>query len=422
MVMSPKYRSLYAEPTGDEPSYLIMTNYLVNNHNFNISRAPEEQNEIFNWLSRSNLHNITLPSGQVFPFHRWGLPIILSPFYALGGYMGAVFFTSLLSFFSVLSLVNFFIRKNANLIANKNLYLGVGLFLTPVFFFSGQIYPDIYCFFIVTFLISIDHKRFKNSYKLGLGALIFLVGALLHEKFIFLLAPLAFFLLFKKDYRLFFIACALAFIPYIIFIYSIYGFSFIDVLRSTTGLNSGLSIYNFVRSICMDLVDQRYGILWTFPLILLAFSNFRILPNYIKFSCIPLLTIYLLFYESHGGFAYPGRYMYPFYPFLLLLIFDKITFHGNSLLFNALFFVLPFILLIGYILIPSILYPFQNVPNGYLYHFLGLSNHSEFTQILPSFDTKKPGLSLSQIKEVIKSIIIIFLVLRLSFQLIKNKK
>src|SRR6185436_3242590 len=80
-------------PSGDEPHYLVMAQSLWRDHDLKIENNHDRGDYREYYISDLAPHYLRRGSDEeIYSIHPIGLPIILAPVYALGGYQGSVWF------------------------------------------------------------------------------------------------------------------------------------------------------------------------------------------------------------------------------------------------------------------------------------------------------------------------------------------
>jgi hypothetical protein len=332
--------------TGDEPHYLIMTQSIANDGDFNLDNnyKLDLHKEFYNaYLQR---HYIDI-HGKNYSLHPFGLPIIMAPFYKLFGYKGVFLGMILFSCFGLVEVYNickFFSNPRSAFVATFLL----GLTVPVSIYLSSQFFPETIAFTLFACLISIalrlDFKNLKYSFMLILIVSIML--SLLHVKFTLLTfgAGLLSMIISLKNklIKYAFIFWLLIGIMTIVTIYLILSITYdghvLEALRKAArpgGHESApsMTLKYVLRGVYLNFFEREKGIFWYMP-ILFIFLNplyiysifrYRILNCKIQIlgvfiANVPYLTAVFSFFDSLGGWCPPGRYLIPSMTFAAILL------------------------------------------------------------------------------------------------------
>jgi hypothetical protein len=140
--------SLRAIPTGDEPHYLIMTQSLLADRDFDL-RNNYEHKDYLQYYPAENLDPHVIRVGnRWYPLHGIGLPILAAPWFALGGRAGVVIMLTLMMVIGLRTLWSVLRRVGFASSATANAVLIAG-FTLPLLSMSGQIFPEVPTFLLV---------------------------------------------------------------------------------------------------------------------------------------------------------------------------------------------------------------------------------------------------------------------------------
>src|SRR3989442_2658301 len=85
-------------PEGDEPHYLMVADSLLRDHDLSLERDyAEGRYRVFHPGDLAPHYRVRGRHGEIFSLHAVGLPVLILPAYALGGYAAASFFMALLA-------------------------------------------------------------------------------------------------------------------------------------------------------------------------------------------------------------------------------------------------------------------------------------------------------------------------------------
>lgn len=279
-----EYNKAYSYLGGDEPHYIMMTDSLVKDGEFNLKNDYEEKRSYQYYPVPLYPHVSPVfnkDSPEWYSIHTFGLPIILALPYKLFGVEGARIWMLLLQFSSVF-IFYFLIKRYTKSITRAR--VGVGILLTcPLFWQNlGGIFPDLLMVTLWGAIIMLFGKKGKISNVIIMSIL--LLAAVTHSKGLILIAPVVLFhvlwLIKKEGIELFlrqqWIAITLAitgFLSYFYYLQIHYG---VWSPSGVYGNNGQLFGANPITNIIALLTDRSKGILVHFPLLLVVLPYFFI--------------------------------------------------------------------------------------------------------------------------------------------------
>jgi hypothetical protein len=260
---------------GDEPHYLIITQSLLQDGDFDLSNNYADKDYRKTMLAQVNIKPHTAPgTKRKYSFHSPGTSFLLIPFYAVGSLSGGkflVFFIRLgMSIFGALLGVQLFLYLLQEW-KNETIALGVWFiysFSSPVFFYSLHIYPE-----IIIALISLSVFRllrfsptFSRPTLLVLGLLLSCMVWFHAIKYLLILIPLfiySIWTLLKNHSIGWRITYFLAFpflltLLYFLFQYSLYG----SLSLSSVSWRGAMTSQESLSYIKFILEDIPYRIRW----------------------------------------------------------------------------------------------------------------------------------------------------------------
>jgi len=306
---------------GDEPHYLIITQSLLEDGDFDLTNNYAIKDYTKTMLAQVHIDPHTAPrTGGRYSFHSPGTSLVLLPFYTLGSLFGGkplVFFIRFgMSLFGALLGTQIFLYLFQEW-KNQKLALGVWFvysFSSPVFFYSLHIYPEI----IVALFSFTAFRLLHSSSRLSKASLVF-IGFLIscsiwfHAiKYVFIIAPFSIYAVWVliRKYRvrwniLYFLASPFVlFLLHFLFQYLVYdSVSLLSV--SIKGATSAQESLAYFKSILLDIplrlkletlagyfFDQRDGLLLYAPVYFFAFFGCveMIRRNFSSFLLILFLT------------------------------------------------------------------------------------------------------------------------------------
>jgi hypothetical protein len=284
---------------GDEPHYLIITQSLSADGDFDVSNNYANRDYTKTMLAQVRIDPHTAPgTGGRYSFHSPGTSLVLLPFYSLGSLFGGKFLVFFIRFgmslFGALLGTQIFLYIFQKW-KNEKYALVIWFvysFTTPVFFYSLHIYPEIIVAFFSFAAFRLLHFSSSLS-KASLALVGFLISCSIwfHAiKYVFILVPLfiyAVWVLIRK-YRVrwnifYFLAPPFVlFLLHFLFQYLVYdsvSFLSVSIKGSTTAQESLAYIKSILSDIPLRLkletlagyfFDQRDGLLLYAPVYFFA--------------------------------------------------------------------------------------------------------------------------------------------------------
>lgn len=141
--------SLRATPTGDEPHYLIMTQSVLREGDFDLRNNYERMDYLAYYPDMIPDPHVTVVGNAWYPVHEIGLPILVAPLFAVAGRPGVVMMLSLMTVVGIRVLWSLLRRAG---FAPKTTVITtlVAGFSLPLISLSGQIFPEVPAFLIVS--------------------------------------------------------------------------------------------------------------------------------------------------------------------------------------------------------------------------------------------------------------------------------
>jgi hypothetical protein len=314
--------------SGDEPHYLIISQSLLQDGDFDLSNnyANHDYRKYMPPTTRLSPHVAPRTQGR-YSFHSPGLSLLLLPFFTVGSVFGGKLLLFIVRF--GMSIFGAFLGLQVFLYACqewKKEKLALGLwaifsFTTPVFFHSLHIYPEIV---IALFSLMIFRWiRFSRSFSgfslLGMGLLLSLFIWLHAVKYTFILIPLFVYCVWEllKKHRIGWRLLTFLALPFcltllhLFFSKSLYGsFSIFSV--SLEGASTAGESAAYLKSIVLAFslrarweslagyfFDQRDGLLMYAPIYFFAFLGMREMFRRNRKGLLTLLLLtvpYVLFH------------------------------------------------------------------------------------------------------------------------------
>ena len=346
-----------ASITGDEPHYLLITHSLWHDHDTNLYNNYNNRDyESFYWHELRPTWGDQVSKTEIYSYrHKGGFPHTLLPGYVLGGQLGVVFQSNLITALLMLQVFLLSYELFHSLTAAFATWICTA-FTVPVIIYMGQIYPEtlaaLLAIWIVRrirklqFTISLRQMQFwKDCVMIGVP-LILLV--LLKTRYLPLAGALGFFLLFHVfQGRLHIRHKARTVIGFIIILLLVTLVAFLidslffdnmfrDRINDTKYMTWMLEGYNPLSGFLGLLFDQEHGLFIYTPLYMLACVGIGLLTRRELRDTFPIFMIFLLNYAViclwplwHAAPTPPSRYILPILP-LFAVFMTKFFEQGNK--------------------------------------------------------------------------------------------
>lgn len=360
------YRGHYKQLSfmgGDEPSYIMMTDSLVKDGDFNLKNDYELKRATEYYLGPDLFPHIAvivdyIQSDKWYSIHTIGLPILLAAPYKIFGMIGARLMMLVLQLASVI----FFLKILERYLQDKyRVVIGMLLLLCCTFFWQniGAVFPDLVLVSVAGASVLLFGRKDIIS-NVGFVLLV-CIGVLVHSKVLVLVGPIYLahqvFLLasngisvWVKKYSIY-IALGLVFAGlYSWFLYASYG---VYLPSQLYGPGGQLFAGNMFANSLAVVLDRAKGLLIYFPVIAVSGPYLYIatrqsikhmtsfirkrnvpkqayLPLGIGAGLLALLITQLGFDDWSGSFGPNGRYMLAFL-FVLIFVIAKYINYKNKL-------------------------------------------------------------------------------------------
>ena len=328
--------------SGDEPHYLMMTDSLVSDGDFNLKNDYLLDRSTGSY-SLTGIYPHTSPaidtahSDDWYSIHTIGLPLTMALPYKIFGLAGSRFLIILLQ---LLSLVLFYKILKKYIKSDGSVFLGMVILLSSTFLWQnlGAIMPDLLIVTLVAAAVLLFAKQDRVSNFVFV--LIVVAGMLLHTKAIIILAPiyLGHNIVLIKEWGIsqtakklgayYFLLLGAVFL-YASFLKASYGFYSPTKLYGENGQLFGA---NVATNIIAMLFDRAKGLAVYFPVLLVAgpyvyfgfkdlvlaikraiqkksITNEAVLAISAAAGVLLLLVAQIGFTDWSGSFAPSGRYM-----------------------------------------------------------------------------------------------------------------
>lgn len=348
---------------GDEPSYIMMTDSLVKDGDFNLKNDYVLKRATEYYLGPELFPHIAvivdyMNSDKWYSIHTIGLPILLALPYKAFGLVGARLMMLVLQ----LAAVVFYLKILERYLKDRyRVIIGMLLLLSCTFFWQsiGAVFPDLILVSIAGAAILLFGRKDIPS-NLGFVLLV-CAGVLVHSKVLVLVAPIyiahQLFLLtnnglsrWSKKYSIYILVGLLFAMTYSGFLYTSYG---VYLPSQLYGPGGQLFAGNMFANGLAVVLDRTKGLLLYFPVIAIAGPYIYIavrhsskhIMSFIKQKSVPtqaylplsigvgllaLLITQLGFDDWSGSFGPNGRYMLVFL-FALIFVIAKYINYKNIL-------------------------------------------------------------------------------------------
>lgn len=317
--------------TGDEPHYIVTTKSLVERGHLYVEEIYQDPRpEWTTWPH--DWHAIRGQDGHFYSTHGIGLPLLAAPFYAMGGILGIILFTPLIS-----ALVSLFLYLGARRITDDpavsfTTALVMG-FATLQSSYSDQFYPELPMALLLLVAIYLFLKYgLTNRVQLAMGLLVG-YGFLLKTAYAAIVAAFGLTILAISirrrclNFALFAAGAGLWFVILCFYNNMAFGNPFAyplasEIATGRTGYDlilRGTAAYGATGLV----FDRYYGILPYCPVLALAVLGLRPLAKKSQKAFALVVTSALaeyatasVFFVWWAGFSFPARYLVSILPLL----------------------------------------------------------------------------------------------------------
>lgn len=357
--------------SGDEPHYLEVTSTILRHHSFQIDKWINDPNPDPNLIFPERFygsgcplhHSLPAKDGHCYSIHGIGLPLLMVPGYAIGGFFGAAM--TILVIFSLTGVIIF--KLGTKFASRRSSFLGTIFFCiaTVLFVFSSEIYPELATgFFLILVLYWFFYKENNFLYSSAIGSTL---GFMLFLKVTYLVFPLILLpimitVLFKNKTNWRSIFPLIGFFLLFSSLFMVYNIISEDVRGSGIGGFHGDAVISFTQRPLSESVDllskglvnysfgQSYGLFAFYPLVLLSIFGTKYFWQKNKLIAFTFLSLFTVFFMLHSwgspyaaAWSLPSRYLVPIIPLMgipLVLLFEK---YFRNIIFQVMLFVSMFI-------------------------------------------------------------------------------
>jgi hypothetical protein len=259
-------------PGGDEPHYLVITQSLLHDGDLKIedNHRREEYRAYFNGSLKPD-YLAPGKDGQIYSIHPVGLPVLAAPAFALGGYHAVVAMLVVMAALAA-ALLWQWAREITGSVGAATFAWAAAALTAPFLFNSFTVYPEIPAALAVMVAIGWRTEAASAGVMLCRGAAI---GALpwLSTKYAPMAAAVAMVVLLRTGWNRRAVVAlvapiAIAFAAWFAFFFLIWG----SVSPSAPyGLSEPMTLKYLARGAPGLIFDQEYGVVWTAPVLVMAF-------------------------------------------------------------------------------------------------------------------------------------------------------
>jgi len=357
--------------SGDEPHYLEITSTILRHHSFQIDKWINDPNPDPNLIfpdryygGACHLHHALIAKdGHCYSIHGIGLPLLMVPGYAVGGFFGAAM--TILVIFSLTGVIIF--KLGTKFASRRSSFLGTIFFClsTSLFAFSSEIYAELAAgFFLILILYWFFYKENNFLYSSAIGSTLGFVLFLKVTYLVFplILLPIMIIVLFKNKTNRrsifpligFFLLFSSSFMVYNIISEDVRGSGIGgfhgDVAMSFTQRSLSENADSLYKGLINYSFGQTYGLFVFYPLVLLSIFGTKYFLQKSKLITFTFLGLFAVFFMIHSwghpyaaGWSLPSRYLVTIIPLMgipLILLFEK---HFRNIIFQVILFVSMFI-------------------------------------------------------------------------------
>ena len=305
--------------TGDEPHYVVIVKSLAEGHLYveDVYRDPRPE-----WATWPySWHAVQGPDGHFYSTHDIGFPLLVVPFYIIGGALGVVLFIPLVT--SLVNLSQYFacrrITGDDHISFTTTLVMGFATLICP---YSNQLYPELLMALLLLVSINLVLKYgLTNSVQLTMGLLVG-YGFLMKAAYSAIIVGLALVLFIisirtRRPNFLLFIAGATVWLAIFCYYNTIaFGSAFAVPLASGESAYPQIVANNAIFAATGLIFDRYRGLLPYSPVLLLSVLGLRPLlkerSDVFTLATGAVLAEYVgacLFTHWWAGWSLPARYL-----------------------------------------------------------------------------------------------------------------
>jgi hypothetical protein len=323
-----------AGPQGDEPHYLTMAESLRSDGDLDLRDELETRAYAPFYTGTLAPHTSPAsPEGREYPVHTPGLPVLLLPAYALGGYPGTRVFMSALAALGV-----WLVHRLARDCVSSPALATLALALTPPFaFYAVSLYPELPVALVTALLLIASRPGVRTPWLAGAAAAAAFVPWL-HPKYL----PLAALGLLFATWRLSpwrriasWLPLVLSVAALLLFMRAHYGRASISAAYGG-GFRDDVTLGRALHGAPALLFDRQFGLFTVAPLFLLALPGAALLGRRAPQEtlralglCAAAFGVNACFSMWWGGTCPPARFLVPCLPALALFVGEAAAVSGT---------------------------------------------------------------------------------------------
>ncbi|MEA3346384.1 MAG: hypothetical protein U9Q78_09140 [Chloroflexota bacterium] len=393
--------------TGDEPYYLLIAHSLAFDHDFDLANNYQNKDYTYFYPASSlNAHTVRRGDGKEYSWHGIGLPLLLAPFYSLGGRLGATYFLNVVA---ALLAANVFLLsfEITRLRTAALLTWAMVAFAPPILLYAFLIYPEtmggLIALWGMQWALWGSRDKTQTWFAVGLCAAVL---PWLVIRFIVLSAALLAIVsmanLRKSSLRRLVVLLApviVSAIGYAAFSIEFYGTLSPPGALAGAGFDTAL-LRRLPKQLLTGAVgwlfDQKAGLLFYAPIYGLAPLGCALLVQHRRRALWPLPLAITLHYGSVAALGFWTQWSVPTrYLVAILPLAGGTIAYALAIVRSRLFLILCLLLwgvslVIGWTLMlnPNLAYNYRTTGQGArLWNRYSQFLHLDLTGILPSFDT-----------------------------------
>jgi len=331
--------------TGDEPHYVVIVKSLAEGHLYveDVYRDPRPE-----WATWPySWHAVQGPDGHFYSTHDIGFPLLVVPFYIIGGALGVVLFIPLVT--SLVNLSQYFacrrITGDDHISFTTTLVMGFATLICP---YSNQLYPELLMALLLLASLNLVLKYgLTNSVQLTMGLLVG-YGFLMKAAYSAIIVGLALVLFIisirtRRPNFLLFIAGATVWLAIFCYYNTIaFGSAFAVPLASGESAYPQIVANNAIFAATGLIFDRYRGLLPYSPVLLLSVLGLRPLlkerSDVFTLATGAVLAEYVgacLFTHWWAGWSLPARYLVSVLPLFSLPLSLALKNYLHKLWFKA---------------------------------------------------------------------------------------
>jgi hypothetical protein len=329
------YVGFKANPSGDEPHFLIISQTLLKYHSLDVMLDYSNRDYLQFYPVRIDPHVTFNAQGEILPLHSIGGPILwLLPFAVLGR-IGAVLFISLLSVLTIWNMYRLLLimglSKRTSFIVSL-----VYAVASPLYTYAHLTFIEPIGMLVCTYVVRKIFEEELSLPSLLLSSILLGILPWVHMRFALIEMPLFFALLYKiyfiykldrpRYYAYYLLPVTLLFLLFEIYSYTIWG----TLNPAANQINGGSTPFEVSpwMGIWGIWIDQEHGLFVNFPIfvfllpgiVMAAKKKYAAYHLLVLALSIPYIVAFTSFRHWSGGWCPPARFMLVLLPLYSLYI------------------------------------------------------------------------------------------------------